>query len=406
MNARELDVLQPIIAAVRDNIGLDPILDTAVRTVGISLDVDRVHVWLTSEDDRTVTLMANYHRQGQPDGRGITQIIDEHPDVRHVVRDRKPRIVADYVRRPPEMPSGVFRALRVHALIGVPLIRRDQAIGIFSVTKEQPHEWSSEEIDLVSRCAAIVAIAVENDRLAAAMRRKMAELEEANRGLAALDEQRAQFAAMMVHDTKNPISVALATLEICRDGLDDRRRSLVANAINGLHASLRLLEDAVEVYRPRSSKVFTDAPSTDLNTLLEKPIEDARVLGRRRRIELLSELAETAPVRIDPSRFERVVRNLLDNALKFTPGGGTVRIFSRLEEKWAVLIVEDGGAGISPDQRERIFEPFFRGRAAAGEEGHGLGLALVRSVVEEVGGQITVTDAEHGGSRFIVRLPL
>jgi signal transduction histidine kinase len=107
----------------------------------------------------------------------------------------------------------------------------------------------------------------------------------------------------------------------------------------------------------------------------------------------------------DSKQLYEAIGNLLENGLKFTPAGGEVRLILDRDGSWAIVIVEDTGIGLPPEDLPRLFERFHRGRNAAGYPGSGLGLAIVRSIVESHGGAVTAENLQPG-ARFVIRLPL
>jgi signal transduction histidine kinase len=117
--------------------------------------------------------------------------------------------------------------------------------------------------------------------------------------------------------------------------------------------------------------------------------------------------SEIAPIQADPGGLEQLLRNLLDNAIKFTPRGGRVRLVLHDEPSRLIMRVEDSGLGIAPEYLEKIFLPFYQidNSLARNQPGSGLGLAIVRHVVDAHGGQVTVRSAPSKGSVFTVVLP-
>ena len=122
------------------------------------------------------------------------------------------------------------------------------------------------------------------------------------------------------------------------------------------------------------------------------------------RVHLAGELTPTR-ARADVHRIEQVTLNLLSNALKFSPTGGTVTVTLKATRQAAVLEVADRGVGIPADELPHVFDRFWRGSGAARSSGSGIGLAVVRALVEAQGGSVEVESEPHKGSRFTVRLP-
>ena len=138
-----------------------------------------------------------------------------------------------------------------------------------------------------------------------------------------------------------------------------------------------------------------------LDRIVEQALNDLRPMLVQRTIDLESRV-EPATVRGLEFGLASLVRNLVENALRYTPNAGIVRVETWQEGLATYIVVEDSGPGISPDQRERVFEPFFR-IATDGAEGYGIGLSIVRSVVRVHGGEISLSESALGGLRAVVR---
>lgn len=217
----------------------------------------------------------------------------------------------------------------------------------------------------------------------------------------------ARFASDVSHELRSPLTTLAAALEVVsarRDEMPERARvglDLLSSEIGRFE---RLVENLLEISR-------IDAGVEELvleDVVLGQFVREALRTGRRPapEIDLQDDAAETV-VRADKRRLERVLANLADNADRH--GGGVVRVVVEREGGWAGFAVEDSGAGVATEERERVFERFFRGRAAGmrgAGEGSGLGLSLVREHVGLHGGRVWVEDADGGGARFVVRLPV
>jgi two-component system sensor histidine kinase BaeS len=212
----------------------------------------------------------------------------------------------------------------------------------------------------------------------------------------------------VVHDLKSPLSVIRVYADLITEQAE-RGEPPRPEHVRNLSAEVELMETLLGS-RPLAGEPGRGGPARlprgDLARVLSALAESYRLAqGNRLRVEFVSERAEV-PVAADPVSLQRVFRNLLDNAVKFTPPGGRVRVRVTTEGDQAVVTVSDTGVGMTPEERERAFEYSFRGRAARGTEGRGLGLGVSRELVERSGGTIAITSEQGQGSDVTVRLPL
>ena len=217
----------------------------------------------------------------------------------------------------------------------------------------------------------------------------------------------ARFASDVSHELRSPLTTLAAALEVVsarRDDMPERARmglDLLAAEIGRFE---RLVENLLEISR-------IDAGVEELvmeEVVLGQFVQEALRSEHRRpgSVELREGAAGTV-VRADKRRLERVLANLADNADRH--GGGVARVVVEREDGWAGFAVEDSGPGVAPEERDRVFERFFRGRAAGmrgAGEGSGLGLSLVREHIGLHGGRVWVEERDGGGARFVVRLPV
>lgn len=234
----------------------------------------------------------------------------------------------------------------------------------------------------------------------------------------AAEEDRAAFVDAATHDLKNPLTslkgrVQLLLRRARRDGaLDAEQLSSGLAAIDAdasrMVSLIDELMDAAHLRTGRSLTLSLDA--TDLVSLVRRCAEEIGRRSPRHQIAVVSR--EPALIGVwDPSRLERVVQNLLENAVKYSPGGGRVTVRLGCEEAaggaaWAVLSVADEGVGIPAQDLPYVFERFRRGGNVGGIAGAGIGLAGTRQIVAQHGGTIAVESVEAQGSVFTVSLPL
>jgi signal transduction histidine kinase len=228
-----------------------------------------------------------------------------------------------------------------------------------------------------------------------------------------LARRQIEFVAGVTHELRTPLAVIRSAGENLADGLVERPlevRNYGALVRDEGRRLTDLVEQALELAGAESGRQTTVRKPLDVGRLVETALADWRASTAPSRVHTEEHLAAGLPqVLGDEGALTRVVRNLLDNALKY--GGETpwVGVRTRVEDdgRAVSLVVEDQGLGVPVDERAHIFEPFFRGRDATARQirGSGLGLSLVRRIVESHGGRIEVSDRREGGSAFTVTFP-
>jgi PAS domain S-box-containing protein len=226
------------------------------------------------------------------------------------------------------------------------------------------------------------------------------------------DQRKDEFLAMLGHELRNPLapisnSLHLLRLQLAGDPRFEQPGRLLERQV--VHLT-RLVDDLMDVSRITRGKLDLQKQRVALATIMTQAAEATRPFLEERdhRLEVVQPAAP-APLEADPARLEQVLSNLLNNAAKYTPPGGLVRLAGAVEGGQAVVRVRDNGIGIRPEMLPRLFEMFQQADRVPGRvsEGLGLGLSLVRSLVEMHGGSVSAHSAGAGqGSEFVVRLPL
>jgi PAS domain S-box-containing protein len=249
---------------------------------------------------------------------------------------------------------------------------------------------------------------VASDVTAQALARQQVEgLREAAEGA---NRAKDEFLAMLGHELRNPLSPILTALQLMRQQgpeVAERARVVIERQVNHL---TRLVDDLLDVSRIARGRVELKKEVVELADVVAKGVEISSPLLEQRAHELTVDVpARGLPVDGDPTRLGQVVSNLLTNAAKYTPPGGRVAVRARRDGDEAVLSVRDSGVGIAPDVLPRVFDLFVQSRRSIdrSEGGLGLGLTIVRSLVEGHGGAVSAHSEGPGkGSEFVVRLPL
>jgi signal transduction histidine kinase len=220
-------------------------------------------------------------------------------------------------------------------------------------------------------------------------------------------QQREEVVSIVSHDLRNPLGVVLAASDLLLDlPLDESERRRQTEIIQrSAHRMQSLIEDLLDVAKIEAG-AFVVRPSLEE---LAPIVEEARALfadqAERRGVELCFERARNgARARVDRDRLLQALANLLDNALRYTPEGGSVVLGVDEDRDWVRLTVADTGSGIEPAVLEHLFERFAPGKISRGS-GAGLGLAIVKGVAEAHAGEVSVRTEVGKGTAFEIRLP-
>jgi PAS domain S-box-containing protein len=237
------------------------------------------------------------------------------------------------------------------------------------------------------------------------------ELKQRSDALVERDRRKDEFLAMLAHELRNPLAPLVNTLQVLRLQFTgqpdiDRAGAVMQRQLSHL---VRLVDDLLDVSRITRGKFELRKQPIDLAAVVNRTVESARSLMEERQHQLAIDMAAAAlRMEADPDRIEQVLANLLNNAAKYTPPGGKISLSARREGGEIVLRVRDNGIGIRSEALPQLFDLFHQADRVPGRvsEGLGIGLTLVRNLVEMHGGSVSAASAGvNQGSEFIVRLP-
>lgn len=242
--------------------------------------------------------------------------------------------------------------------------------------------------------------------------RQISELQTEKQALLELQQLRQETTDLIVHDLRHPISslfgiIKLLEMVLPQDVLETNQSLLRLGNSTIEHMQL-LVDSLLDIARMESGEVQLELEPLDIKGLIENSARRP-VLPMRDNVTLETDVPATLPpVMADREKLERIMANLVGNAIKYTPGGGTIKVAAGAQNSHVTISITDTGPGIPPEDRQRIFERFARIKGnTSNRKGFGLGLAFCRLAVEAHGGKIWVEDGDGGvGSRFIFTLPV
>lgn len=295
-----------------------------------------------------------------------------------------------------ERHEAALRAAGVHSMLVVPLRARGRIFGTLTfAAAESGRRYSTHDLALAEQSAHRAAIAIDNGRL--------------YRQAQAATRARDNLLATVSHDLNNPLSVILTSLALMSrpPGPDERRKvDRQVEAMRRAADRMRLLvADLLDTARIEAGHLSMDRVPVEVAPLLTELLEGMAALGERRSLHLVGDFPdELPPIYADKARLDQVFSNLVGNALKFTPDGGSVTIRAEPSEDGVKFSVTDRGPGIAAEDVPNLFARFWQGRATAGL-GTGLGLFIVKGIVEAHGGRLGVETALGEGSTFSFTIP-
>jgi signal transduction histidine kinase len=218
------------------------------------------------------------------------------------------------------------------------------------------------------------------------------------------------FVASVSHELRTPLTSIRGYLELVREdgGLDEEQDRMLGIVDRNADRLLGLVTDLLFIAEVDAGKLTLERNRVQLGDVAGESVEAASPHARAAEIELNLDADDQLVVNGDRTRLAQVFDNLISNAIKFTPAGGRIDVHVFRSDVAAVVEVSDTGSGIPEDEREHLFERFFRtsGAIRAAVQGTGLGLAIVGAIAASHGGTVSCESAEGGGAKFRVSLPL
>jgi signal transduction histidine kinase len=295
-----------------------------------------------------------------------------------------------------EEVDGARAEFATQSALAVPMISRGRVVGVIEGLNKSVG-FNAEDERLLGAVAGLAASVVESANLLAAQRER--------------DTLRDNLTNMIVHDLRSPAGTISNSLQLlgnlAQSAESDQATQLVDIASRAAQRLMSLVDSLLDIGRLEAGQELTNRHPASVKALIQAAVDQLALFSRRKQMYVTVECPEYLPVVMaDGGMIERVLVNLINNALKFTPAGRELTVAADFDDEFVYVRVRDTGPGIPKEYQRQIFDRFTRARDRKDMDGFGLGLAFCRLAVEAHGGSIWVEDSEGEGSVFIFTLPL
>ena len=326
--------------------------------------------------------------------------IGGNPVLLQVMLSKQPVAIEDLHEHPELNVTELQVRSPARALLVVPLLSEGKIIGSISLRQNRStRRWNLSDIDLAQIVATQAALAVQQSRLYQTTRQQAERLLEA-------DRLKTEFFQNISHEFRTPLTLTIGPLESACGRKEDLPYEQAVIALRNSRRLLRLVNQLLDLQRLDAGRMQPSFRPCDLVGFCYSTAESFRAYCEKKGLHLITQLQECPLLYLDIERFDKVIYNLLSNAVKFTPEGGTITLTVAPAGAHCLLQVKDTGIGIRTEQIPYLFERFHQaeGSASRSYEGSGLGLALVKELVELHSGQISVDSVYGEGTTFSVWL--
>ena len=300
----------------------------------------------------------------------------------------------------------------IRSLIAVPLLVRDEAIGTLTIDSDKPYAFDAANIKLIAVAAAQVSITIANARLFGDIKEHAEELEEAYIELKESDRLKDELVQNVSHELRTPLSFVRGYVDLLLDEVMGPLAEEQISALNIVSTKTdeitRLIGDIVTLQRINASNL--DFAMVDMVDCVQTAVSGHQLVADKQGVDITFDSAghNELIAEVDVVRVNQVLANLIGNAIKFSPDGGTIHVHLYKQDRSIRVDIIDNGIGIPKDKHHRIFERFYQvdGSSRRRFGGTGVGLAIAKRIMDAHGGMLWVESEEGNGSQFMFALPI
>lgn len=375
----ELTMLQRMDRQLNETLDLETAMAVTLEWSSKVCRAQSASMGLIDPEGQSMRLVSH---TGEPDSFSHAETLLDHPLVRQVIETQAPALEVD----PASPAQMVFVA---------PVQRERRVIGVVALTSGEAGAFSEEARALVARMADRAAIAIENARLYDAVR--------------AANLAKSEFVGVVAHELKVPMTSisGYAELMAIAGTVTERQQGFINTIKNAVQRMKILVSDLNDISRIETGQLRVDPRAVDVHESLAVAQEGTITEIEKRAHRLLVEVPDNLPpVWADKDRLSQVLLNLLSNAYKYTPDGGTITIRAWQDDGVVAIAVTDTGVGMSPEQIAKLGTKFWRADNGLQQPGTGLGFAITRHLIELMGGSVDIQSAEGQGTEVLFTVPV
>jgi signal transduction histidine kinase len=423
---KEFTILHQIAQTGTEMLALEQVLNNALEKVMRLMSIESGAILLANEQKGEVSAVAR--------GKLSTRFLDKlkklpasNSVTGRLILSGMPVVIEDTAKYP-QLADSLVKDERLKSIAAVPLRSSGRVIGTLIIASRQLHGFNSAEIHLLNTIGEGLGPALKNAELYEALRGKNRQLDEQNqelrsrqqkllektREVEAASQLKSEFLANMSHELRTPLNIIIGFSELMLDQVpgpvNKKQRQCLEDVLSSGRHLLGLIDQVLDLSKIESGRTELKLAEVFLPEVIESLKNTMLPILKPRRQSLRIRIGENLPaVSADKAKLRQVFFNLLSNSSRFTPEGGKIEIQAVKNGTHCRVSVTDNGIGIKKEDQKRIFEPFCQldnTPTRGGSSGTGLGLVVVKQIVEKHGGRVWVESQYEEGSRFSFTLPL
>ncbi len=406
-------VLYEIAKEVNSSLAVQEVLDAIVASITKAIDAKGCSLMLLTPNREQLVHSVAYGLSDWYIRKGPIKAVSFLQEV----LQGKPVVILNAPEDPRVYYPEQARREGIASILCMPLRLRDEVIGVLTVYTAEPRHFSSGEIDFLSAVANLGAIALEKARVYESLGEEYERrLQEKADELARLEQGKGyllRFLSIAAHDLKAPLAAIQSYFGVMLGGfageLAPKPRQMIKRSSQRIVELLELISDLLDVSRIETGQIVQEMEEVSVAQAAGKAFEGIEDIAEQRRVKLTTDIPEELPlVYASPDRLQQVFTNLLGNAVKFTPEGGSICLKLRKDYDEVKVEVSDTGIGVPSEDLAKIFDDFYRGSNVK-TPGTGLGLSIVKRIVEAHRGRIWAESPcpETGtGTKFTFTIPI
>jgi two-component system, NtrC family, sensor kinase len=390
----------------RSTFDLQTVLDTLVQSAARLCEAQDAFIFLPDGGLYRVTARHGFSPEAQEYIKTHPITVDRGSAVGRTVIEGQVVHIPDVLNDTDYTYHDAQRVVGYRAVLGAPLLREGNVVGVIFLTRTAPHPFTAKQIELVTTFADQAVIAIENVRL-------FDEIQDKSRQLAEASQHKSQFLANMSHELRTPLNAIIGVSEMLREDAEAAKQDLepLDRVLGAGQHLLALINDILDLSKIEAGRMELRLETFPLAPLIADVVKTIEPLAAKNANQVAVNCdGAIGTLHADQMRLRQALLNLMSNANKFTDHG-TISIDARQGHEngrdWVTIAVADTGIGMTPEQMDKLFQEFSQASSgtAAKYGGTGLGLAISKRFCQMMGGDITVESEPGRGSTFTIRVP-